>query len=243
MENVPIRIEGANLEHTAETQYNLISFSNYILRCETHITYAFITHSMIYFKVFNNVYFEHFGWQLMKTPNFEKYVHTLYIICAHHLCKTAWRRSACGSAEAQVTSIKAWLHFWVGSSSSFWQHPEASLWGLTFVHTETMVIKAWIGSAGTCQVFLENEISISIKPDSRGRYGVLQNILGDYLALTLGLTKPSGPTPAGDMVLWIITSCENFPWSVMQLAFCDSPLLLQTWLYYFQIKILHVLSF
>ncbi len=61
-------------------------------------------------------------------------------------------------------------------------------------------------------------------------------------ALTVDFRKQSGPTPADDMTVQIITDCGNFTLDFKQHGFCASPLFLQTLGPWFPNEIQNLLS-
>ncbi len=96
--------------------------------------------------------------------------------------------------------------------------------------SNTMVIEpafGSFGSAGRCQVLLENDISISIKLVSRRTHEVLYNVLVDG-CVDCGLQKTQWANTSRWHAAQIITDCGNFTLDFKQHGFCASPLFLQT---------------
>ncbi len=154
-----------------------------------------------------------------------KYVHLLYMysilgrgsFCFNY-CLTfgvAWRWSVFGTAEVVWKPRFLWpwpsghLHCWVWClSSSSWQYLIDSLWGsgqasllANQAQPNTMVIEpaywylaVWAGAKSCWKL---------------NQHLPTKNFLVDG-CVDCGLSKHSGPTPADDMAVQIITDCGNF---------------------------------
>ncbi len=142
----------------------------------------------------------------------EKYVYfyalkTWLGLLLHELlnqCGVAWRQSVCGTAQVLwspgcfESDLQVIYIVGFGVSHLPLDNTPKILYGVQvrrvcwpIKHSNTMVIEPafWtFGSVGRCQVLLENEISISIKPVSRRKYEVLYNFLVDG-CIDCGLQK------------------------------------------------------
>ncbi len=148
----------------------------------------------------------------------------------------AWKRSACGTAEALLSFSSSGLldrlffifllkishRFQMGFRSGMLAGQSSTVISWSANHLE-VVLSLWAGD----KVLLEKEISISIKLVSRWKHKVLQNLLVDG-CVDSGLDKTQWTNTSSRHGTQIIPDFRNFTLDFKQLGFCASPVFLQT---------------